>query len=56
MLKDLKLAKAAADSVKADTALGAHAAEIYERFAAEGHSASDFSAIIHFVREQSRRD
>jgi 3-hydroxyisobutyrate dehydrogenase len=54
MLKDLKLAKAAADSVKAKTVLGAQAADIYERFAQEGHSGSDFSAIIKRVREQSK--
>jgi 3-hydroxyisobutyrate dehydrogenase len=53
MLKDLKLAREAAASVKAKTAIGAHAAEIYERFAQEGHSAADFSAIINLVREQS---
>jgi 3-hydroxyisobutyrate dehydrogenase len=55
MLKDLKLAKAAADSVRAKTALGAHAAEIYDRFAQEGHSGLDFSAIINLVRAQSER-
>jgi len=54
MLKDLKLAKAAADSVRAKTALGAHAAEIYERFADDGHSDLDFSAIINLVRRQSK--
>ena len=53
MLKDLKLAKAAADSVKAKTAIGAHAADIYEHFAQAGHSGDDFSAIINLVREQS---
>jgi 3-hydroxyisobutyrate dehydrogenase len=53
MLKDLKLAREAAQSAKAETALGAHAAEIYERFAQQGHSADDFSAIIKLVREQS---
>jgi 3-hydroxyisobutyrate dehydrogenase len=53
MLKDLKLAKAAADSVKAETAIGAHAAQIYEQLAQEGHSAEDFSAIINLVRRQS---
>src|ERR1700685_4419404 len=53
MLKDLKLAKAAADSVKAETALGAHAARIYEQLAQEGHSAEDFSTIINLVRKQS---
>ena len=55
MLKDLKLAREAAASVKAATAIGAHAAEIYERFANEGHSGADFSAIINLVREQSKR-
>jgi len=54
MLKDLKLAKAAADSVKASTALGAQAAQIYEDFAHEGHSGADFSAIIKLVRERSK--
>jgi len=52
MLKDLKLAKAAAESVHADAALGAHAAEIYERFAQTGHGALDFSAIINLVRRR----
>ena len=55
MLKDLKLAKEAARSVKAKTALGAQAADIYEHFAQEGHSGMDFSAIIKLVREQSER-
>jgi 3-hydroxyisobutyrate dehydrogenase len=56
MLKDLKLAKAAAESVKADTALGTQAAEIYEHFAEEGHNGSDFSGIINMIRAQSGRD
>jgi 3-hydroxyisobutyrate dehydrogenase len=54
MLKDLKLAKAAADSVKAKTAIGTQAAEIYDHFAQQGHSGDDFSAIINLVREQSK--
>jgi 3-hydroxyisobutyrate dehydrogenase len=54
MLKDLNLAREAAQSVKAAAALGARAAEIYGHFAQEGHGAADFSAIINFVREQSR--
>jgi 3-hydroxyisobutyrate dehydrogenase len=54
MLKDLKLAREAAESVKAKTALGAHAAQIYEMFAQQGHAESDFSGIINFVREQSK--
>jgi 3-hydroxyisobutyrate dehydrogenase len=56
MLKDLKLASEAAQSVKASTAIGAHAAEIYQHFAQQGHSADDFSAIINLVRRQSRDD
>jgi 3-hydroxyisobutyrate dehydrogenase len=53
MLKDLKLANAAAQSVKANTTLGTQAAEIYEHFAEEGHSGMDFSAIIQLVRGRS---
>src|SRR5271169_7019739 len=53
MLKDLKLARAAAESVNAKTALSAHAAEIYERFAQENDTALDFSAIINLVRKHS---
>jgi 3-hydroxyisobutyrate dehydrogenase len=55
MLKDLKLAREAAHSVGANTALGTHAAEIYEQFAKEGHSGDDFSGIINLVREGKRR-
>jgi 3-hydroxyisobutyrate dehydrogenase len=54
MLKDLKLAKAGAESVKADTAIGAHAAEIYEQFTHEFESSADFSAIINYVRKHSK--
>ncbi len=53
MLKDLKLAKVAADSVGAHTAIGAHAAEIFKDFAERGQGAMDFSAIINFVRAAS---
>jgi 3-hydroxyisobutyrate dehydrogenase len=53
MLKDLKLAKEAAQSVKAKTTLGTQAAEIYQHFAQEGHSGMDFSAIIRLVRGRS---
>jgi 3-hydroxyisobutyrate dehydrogenase len=55
MLKDLKLARAAAQSVHANAALGTQAAEIYERFADQGHAGADFSAIINFVREHTKR-
>jgi len=54
MLKDLKLAREAAAAVHAKTALGAHAAEIYEQFAAAGQSGADFSGIINFVRDRSK--
>ena len=54
MLKDLKLAREAAQAVHAKTALGAHAADIYEQFAAAGQSGADFSGIINFVREGSK--
>jgi 3-hydroxyisobutyrate dehydrogenase len=50
MLKDLKLAQDAAQSAGATTPLGAEAAEIYERYAAQGESARDFSGIINFLR------
>jgi 3-hydroxyisobutyrate dehydrogenase len=53
MLKDLKLAHDAAGSVHAETALGAHAAQIYDAFDRDGRGASDFSAIINFIRERS---
>ena len=53
MLKDLKLARKAAQAVKVKNAIGAHAAEIYEQFAQQGHGGLDFSGIINFVRAQS---
>ena len=56
MLKDLKLAREAAVSVKARTELGAHAAQIYEHMAQQGHSGDDFSGIINLVRAQSKAD
>jgi 3-hydroxyisobutyrate dehydrogenase len=46
MLKDLRLAQEAARATGAQTPLGAHAAEIYERFVAEGNGSKDFSGII----------
>ncbi len=54
MLKDLKLARAAAQSVKVKNAIGAHAAEIYQEFAQQGHGGEDFSGIINYVREHSK--
>ncbi len=46
MLKDLKLAVEAAQSVGATIPMGARAAELYAAFADEGHAGLDFSAII----------
>lgn len=55
MLKDLELARDAAHSVHAKTAIGSRAAEIYREFADQGGGSADFSAIVEFVREQSKR-
>ncbi len=46
MLKDLKLAMEAAQSVGANTPMGKRAAELYEAFADAGSGGKDFSAII----------
>jgi 3-hydroxyisobutyrate dehydrogenase len=46
MLKDLKLAMEAAQSVDADTPMGRRAAELYQAFADGGAAGLDFSAII----------
>ncbi|QEN90212.1 3-hydroxyisobutyrate dehydrogenase [Labrys sp. KNU-23] len=50
MLKDLKLAQAAANSVSANTPLGAEAAQLYSLFDGLGHGTEDFSAIIRLLR------
>jgi 3-hydroxyisobutyrate dehydrogenase len=46
MLKDLRLAMAAADDVGAHVPMGARAAALYEAFAEAGSAGLDFSAII----------
>jgi 3-hydroxyisobutyrate dehydrogenase len=53
MLKDLKLSQNAAQSVGANTPLGAEAAQLYSLFAAQGHSGVDFSGIIKMLRGNS---
>ena len=53
MLKDLKLAQAAAQSAGAATPLGAEAAQLYALFAAKGHSSVDFSGIIRMLRGEA---
>ncbi|ACP32476.1 3-hydroxyisobutyrate dehydrogenase [Corynebacterium aurimucosum] len=52
MLKDLKLAMAAAEDTKTDTVLGRVAEEQYASFVDEGHGGLDFSAIITEVRSK----
>lgn len=49
MLKDLKLAQAAAQSAGANTPLGAEATQLYSLFAAKGHAGLDFSGIIRML-------
>ncbi len=49
MLKDLRLAMEAAQSVDAYTPMGAHAEELYTRFADRGGAGKDFSAIIKMI-------
>jgi 3-hydroxyisobutyrate dehydrogenase len=53
MLKDLLLSQEAAASAGADTALGRHAADIYQDFVAAGQGGADFSGIIHAIRSAS---
>jgi len=50
MLKDLRLAREAADKAGAGARLGRHAAQIYEAFVEAGQSNMDFSAIIKDIR------
>ena len=46
MLKDLKLAMAAAEDAGAKVPMGERAAQLYDEFARTGHGGLDFSAII----------
>jgi 3-hydroxyisobutyrate dehydrogenase len=50
MLKDLKLAQAAAKAAGSKAPLGAGAAALYGLFVDEGHAATDFSGIIKLLR------
>lgn len=49
MLKDLRLAADAAQSVGAYTPMGAEAQELYERFVNRGGGGKDFSGIIKMI-------
>jgi 3-hydroxyisobutyrate dehydrogenase len=53
MLKDLRLAQAAAQAVGAATPLGAEAAQLYALFAREANEGLDFSAIIKMMQGTS---
>jgi 3-hydroxyisobutyrate dehydrogenase len=50
MLKDLLLSQEAADTAGAATPLGKHAAEIYQKFVADGSGGTDFSGVINMLR------
>ena len=50
MLKDLKLAQDAALAGGAETPLGRHAMELYERFVEAGGGGTDFSGIIRMLK------
>jgi 3-hydroxyisobutyrate dehydrogenase len=50
MLKDLRLSQEAAATAGATTALGRHAAEIYQAWVDAGHAGTDFSGIIDTIR------
>ena len=54
MAKDLNLAVNALDSTGVAGQMGALAARIYDRFAAEGGAGRDFSAIITDIRDSSQ--
>lgn len=49
MLKDLKLAQVAAQSVDCATPLGAEAYQLYKLFAQNGNEGLDFSAIVNMI-------
>ena len=49
MLKDLKLAADAAQSVGAYTPMGSEAEELYQRFVDRGGGNKDFSAIVKMI-------
>ena len=49
MLKDMRLAMGTAESLGANTPMGKQAADIYERFVAEGGEQMDFSGVIKWL-------
>lgn len=55
MNKDLGLAANALRAHGIEGGLGLHAADLYHRFAVEGHGGRDFSAIVQDIRARSDR-
>jgi 3-hydroxyisobutyrate dehydrogenase len=55
MLKDLKLAADAAQSVRAFTPMGGEARELYQRFVDGGGGSKDFSGIIKMIDENKQK-
>ena len=51
MLKDLGLAKTAAEETKSFTPLGKEAYALYENFYSKGGKGKDFSAILNFIKD-----
>lgn len=49
MLKDLHLSQTAAEHVHAQTPLGKHAMDLYQKFVDSGHAEVDFSGIIEML-------
>jgi 3-hydroxyisobutyrate dehydrogenase len=56
MLKDLRLATAAADSTRSALDLGRHATEVYEEFVKSHGGDLDFSAVIEAMREGAGKE
>ncbi len=54
MLKDLKLAEAAAEQTATAAPLTARAAQLYDSMLASGRAGMDFSGIINLIRESRR--
>ena len=55
MLKDLRLAHHAAESVNSAIPLGAAAAELYELYVNQGYGEKDFSGIIQFISSRAEK-
>ena len=52
MLKDLRLAQAAASDTGAQTALGEHAEQLFTALSDLGHGTKDFSTIYRMIADE----